>query len=389
VFPFLWMWVSLSTLSVTSGVSGVRANSDVLWHRYVAAISRLHDVECSYEMQDRSYGHGDHLARGEGYFLNGRYRLFRFNLPRYFWYVERSNFEYEFLPPHDWADRVEFYSEQGGGVFLETHCSLHRSKSPIPYMVPHPVGIFTGGMTLSLTELTNPSEWSIAEIDGRLILDSQSTDRRIELELDSKYGWLPRRAEHHHKNGMVAFEVDEFHQVNGLWFPVVMRTMRSDRSDGKLVPVTDAGHRLIVDKASLKLNPRLPLSAYRFQPPAGAIVHDADSGETIHGEVGLAKLAEFRSVAKLRAPPGSTEGGVSIAVWVAIVSLAIFLSCCILWLWQLMNKPRSSIVGVFLVIGLLLGGGTIAYLGWGGSSQSDEYMKPALKIPRSERLGDE
>jgi hypothetical protein len=363
----------LGMFAGTSNVFGVQGNPDNLWHRYVAAISRLHDVECSFEMHDRSYGHGEHLARGDGYYLNGEYKSFRFNLPHHYWYVERRNFEYQFLPPHDWADRVEFHSDQGGGVFLQTECSLSRSKSYIPYMVPHPVGFFTGGMVLPVDRLTNPLEWSIAENGGRLILDSKSGDRRIELDLDSEHGWLPKRAEHHHKGGMVAQVVDEFQNVNGLWFPVKMRMIRYDRTNEELLAVPDIGYRLIVDKSSLRVNLRLPTEAYRFQPPAGSIINDLDSGETIHGEVGLAKLAEFRSAARLRNPVAPSGGLTTLSAWVAMASFAVFMICCILWLLKARGKaPKLACV-------LLLGLGALPQLGCGDSNESKQYMKSSLQ----------
>ncbi|MBL8892372.1 MAG: hypothetical protein JNL67_20520 [Planctomycetaceae bacterium] len=363
----------LSVFALTSKVLGVQGNPDNLWHRYVAAISRLQDVECSFELHDRLRGIGEGFARGDGYYLNGEYSLFRFNLPHYFWYVKRKNFEYEYLPPHDWTDRVEYHSDQGGGVFLETECTLSRSKSHIPYMVPHPVCFFTGGMFYSLDRLTNAAEWTIGEKGGRLILESKSEDRRIELELDPEHGWLPKLAEHHYKSGMVAQAVDEFHNVNGLWFPIKMRSIRSDRKNEELVVSRYHGHRLIVDKSSLRINPRLPLESYRFQPPAGSIIHDLDSRESIRGEVGLAKMAEFRSAVRLRNQVEPSGWSMTLSAWVALASFAVFMICCIFWLLRTRGKaPKLACV-------LLFGLGALPQLGCGESNESKQYMKSSLQ----------
>jgi hypothetical protein len=341
---------SMAFLLWTLAVSGpLAAKDDVLWHKFVAAVSTLTDVECRWQMENRAGGDGA-PSTGDGFYLRMKYKLLRWNLPRDFHYMERSSYQ-PYHPPYEWMDSVDFKSDRNGGFFNRVHHSgtvTQKKSEKMPFPVPNPIGFFSGGMNMPVAELINSSRWNISNHEGKLVLEGKSDSDRIVLELDPDHGWLPKRAEHHFKDSYVALIVDQYHQNNGVWFPVEMRSIRLDRKGDEFVhfPIND--YRLVVDPASLKCNPNLGIDVYRFEFPADAFISDRDTGRIHEGELGLQKMVEFRRNAQEKTiNQGTSYPWLFIA---SIVSAVVCATFVILVFWRRSSTPTAILIGISLPV---------------------------------------
>jgi hypothetical protein len=344
--------VSIGHLILTICLLGISKSEaaifdDAMWHRYVAAMSALRDVECQYQMWNRSGGDGA-PDMGDGFFLRTKYTTFRWNLVRDYHYLKYLGYK-PYEPPYDWLESVDFKSDKDGGYFncVQYAAIVTKKKSEVmPFLIPNPVGFFTGGMNMPVAELTNSDVWDISVHDLRLVLRGKTDNTRLELDLDSAHGWLPKRAEHHFENSIVALIVDRYHRDNGVWFPVEMHLERRDRKGDGFVPVREVEYKLVVDPKSVKCNPNLGVEVYRFDIPDGSFISNRDTGRRHEGELGLAKIAEFQS--RVRSKDLELKSMRGWFPWLGTGFVMLCAAIIVCAIWRRKFKMVAMLIGIAL-----------------------------------------
>lgn len=265
--------------------------AESIWLRYRMAVEKIKDFECEMELQRRpSPGLGliaerGAVDRGQGFLLLIKYQPFRWSADQNKVFLRKTRFYGGHYPPHDWLEFIVFSDGKTSGFYNPFQASGGVTKSPPDDIAfdPSPPGFLKPhGSNLRLIE--KDKSWRVVEGSEnrfQIILPYPGTDGWLwTIDIDPKHGFLPNRMVSHQVGNEATHAdciVDEFVQVNGIWFPSTMRVEHYEGTAWGSLMSSD--QRVVVDKDTLKLNQGFGSNDFQFQFPENIMFSNEITGE--------------------------------------------------------------------------------------------------------------
>jgi hypothetical protein len=295
--------------------------------RWMASYLAIEDVECSYKFFTINSS-GEPLASllqsnptkdERGYYLT-------------------QDYHFKFRPRDRWYFRDGFHQVAGVGGRFKHMLFAHDGDGHRTFGNESYSGVIRSDESISFRLLTHPFHYVSLDVDLLTIYENGGFNQESELVytatipigegniakfyLSPENGYMPKRIEAYNLKGQleIQFDVEQFHQVNGLWFPIVgKRTFHRE----------NATHLLEIRPETLKINQGLTPKDFRFEFPQGSAYEDTRSGKQVVGAEFTKRQNEKSAAAAAGkpkyTPPSSEHWGLFVGLGIVVLVTIFFI----------------------------------------------------------------